>query len=134
MESTMLYLLLVFAFSAEPTMPHVQAAAMPSIHSSTIEQLDARNASDTGNDEGARYEARVMSMMIDEIGLLRTCELSSEQKPFSLYLDIADDGTIKDIRLTTEPPIAACIRRTLAEKKFPPFEGGFLVKLIISAV
>ncbi len=130
----MLSLLLLFAFAAEPTMLRVHSVATPSIHNTTIEQMDARNASDSGNAEGGQYEARIMNTIIDEIGLLRTCEISSEHKPFSMYIDISDDGAIKEMRFIPETPIAACIRQTLAEKKFPPFEGGFLVKLIISAV
>lgn len=130
----MLSLLIAAVLAAQPATTSNPPVANASIHSSTIEQLDARNARDSDIAIGGQYEARVMGILIDEMGLLRKCEMTPKHVTFSMYLDIAADGAIKDVRFAPATPMAACIRRTIAGKKFAPYKGGFLVKLIISAV
>lgn len=130
----MLNFLMAAALAAQPAASHNPAAAKSSIHNDTVQQMDARNARDSGTAKGSEYEGRVMGVLIDEMGLLRKCEMSPKQAPFSMYLDIAADGAIKGVRFVPATPMAACIRRTIAGKKFSPYKGGFLVKLIISAV
>jgi hypothetical protein len=130
----MLSLLIAAALLAQPVSSQNPPVAKTSIQNSTVQQMDARNGRDSANAKGGEYEARVMGILIDEMGLLRKCEMSPKQSPFSMYLDIAADGAIKDLRFVPATPMDACIRRTVAGKKFSPFKGGFLVKLIISAV
>lgn len=96
--------------------------------------MNARNARDSGTPKGGEYEASVMGIVIDEMGLLRKCDMSPKQAPFSMYLDIAADGAVKGVRFVPATSMAVCIRSTVAGKKFAPYKGGFLVKLIISAV
>lgn len=129
----MLSLMIAAALAAQPATTRSPPVAKASIHSSTIQQLDARNARDSGVAKGGEYEARVMGTLIEEMGLLRKCEMTPKHAPFSMYLDIAADGAIKDVRFVPATPMAPCIRRTVAGKKFAPYKGGFLVKLIISA-
>ena len=130
----MLTFLMAAALAAQSPMIQNPPAAKSSIESRTVQQMDAKNARDSATAKGGEYEARVMGTLIEEVGLLRKCDMKPEQAPFSMYVDIAADGGINHVRFVPATPMAACIRRMIAGTKFLPYKGGFLVKLIISAV
>jgi hypothetical protein len=106
----------------------------PTILNQSQKELDARNERDASKPGGGVYEGNVTGKLIDEIGILRKCEpnMLVRYEPYSLYIDIAADGKVKAIRFIPEPSSAACIRKAVIGYRFPPFEGGFLTKLMVS--
>ncbi|MCI0636773.1 MAG: hypothetical protein L0206_23080, partial [Actinobacteria bacterium] len=99
-----------------------------------VDGLQTRHHQSVATAAGREYEAKAVRAFWTDASFMRECAPpgSSIPEPLTLWFAIEDDGTLSDLAIAPETPIAKCIRRRVADRVFPEPPAPFVARIDLS--
>ncbi len=93
--------------------------------------LEERNKIDTQTSEGKTYEMEATKVFWGNATFMRECAPpgSPVAEPLTILFVVKKDGTMGEMSITPETKVAACIKKHVANRRFPIPKKEFVVRI-----
>ncbi len=97
----------------------------------TLAELKARNRELTSTSEGKRYEMDAIRVFFGDARFMRECAPPNAPiaQSLDMFFEVNPDGRMNYLVITPETEVAECIRKHIADRRFPPPSQPFVVNI-----
>ena len=105
--------------------------SFPLFGGSTVEEMEARHQKNVSTPQGKSFEKEAVYAFWGDYHFMRECAPPNAPvaEPLTIYFEILLDGTLGEVVITPDTPVAQCIKEKTANRRYSKPPEKFVAKI-----